>query len=70
MAHPLSMTTPRGNKILSRILVPVDDSEHSARALRWIGTLLRDARNVQITLFHMLGRCHANAWNMAGQKFP
>lgn len=54
MAHPLSMTTPHGNNILSRILVAVDDSEHSARALRCVGTLLRDTRNVQVTLFHML----------------
>jgi hypothetical protein len=27
---------------LSRILVAVDDSEHSARALRYVGTLLRE----------------------------
>jgi nucleotide-binding universal stress UspA family protein len=35
-------------------LIAVDDSEHSARALRYVGTLLRDVRNVQVTLFHVL----------------
>jgi hypothetical protein len=33
-------------------LVAVDDSEHSARALRYVGNLLRDAHTVQVTLFH------------------
>ena len=54
MPHPLPTTTPRGNAVISRILIAVDDSEHSARALRYVGTLLRDARDVQITLFHVL----------------
>lgn len=54
MAHPLSTTTPRGNNLLSRILVAVDDSEHSARALCYVGSLLRDAHTVQVTLFHVL----------------
>jgi len=54
MSHPLSTTIPRGNNLLSRILIAVDDSEHSARALRYVGTLLRDVRNVQVTLFHVL----------------
>jgi nucleotide-binding universal stress UspA family protein len=35
-------------------LIAVDDSEHSARALRYVGTLLREARDVQVTLFHVL----------------
>ena len=54
LSHPLSTTIPRGNNLISRILIAVDDSEHSARALRYVGTLLRDVRNVQITLFHVL----------------
>lgn len=54
MPHPLPTTTPRGNAIISRILIAVDDSEHSARALRYVGTLLREARDVQVTLFHVL----------------
>ena len=47
-------TVPRENTALSRILIAVDGSEHSARALRYVGTLLRDSQDVQITLFHVL----------------
>ena len=54
MSQPLPTTTPRGNTLLSRILIAVDGSEHSARALRYVGTLLRDTRDVQVTLFHVL----------------
>jgi nucleotide-binding universal stress UspA family protein len=35
-------------------LIAVDGSEHSARALHYVGTLLRDTRDVQVTLFHVL----------------
>ena len=54
MPQDLGTTVPRGHSIRSRILVAVDDSEHSARALRYVGTLLREARDVQVTLFHVL----------------
>ena len=54
MSQPLPTTIPRGNTLLSRILIAVDGSEHSARALHYVGTLLRDARDVQVTLFHVL----------------
>jgi nucleotide-binding universal stress UspA family protein len=54
MPHPLPTITPRGNTTLSRILIAVDDSAHSARALQYVGTLLRDAPDVQVTLFHVL----------------
>lgn len=52
--HPLPTTILRGNTSISRILVAVDDSEHSERALRYVGTLLRDTRDVYVTLFHVL----------------
>jgi nucleotide-binding universal stress UspA family protein len=32
----------------------VDGSEHSARALHYVGTLLRETRDVQVILFHVL----------------
>jgi nucleotide-binding universal stress UspA family protein len=54
MSQPFSTTIPRGNNLLARFLIAVDDSEHSARALRYVGTLLRDARDAQVTLFHVL----------------
>jgi hypothetical protein len=42
----LPTTIPRGNTIISRILIAVDASGHSARALRYVGTVLRDTRDV------------------------
>src|ERR1041385_8216873 len=54
MSQPSPPTTLRENTHLSRILIAVDGSEHSARALHYVGTLLRDTRDVQITLFHVL----------------
>jgi nucleotide-binding universal stress UspA family protein len=54
MSKTLATTIPRGQSIRSRILLAVDDSEPSARALRYVGTLLREARDVQVTLFHVL----------------
>ncbi|MBI5672902.1 MAG: universal stress protein [Nitrospirae bacterium] len=52
--RPLPTTILRENTSVSRILVAVDDSEHSERALRYVGTLLRDTRDVHVTLFHVL----------------
>lgn len=40
--------TPRGNAIISRILIAADDSEYSARVLLYVGSLLREARDVQV----------------------
>lgn len=54
MPQHLTTTVPRGNSIRSRILIAVDDSEHSARALGYVGTLLREAPDVQVTLLHVL----------------
>ena len=54
MPHSLSTTAPRGNTAIARVLIAVDDSEHSARALRYVGTLLRDVHDAQVTLFHVL----------------
>lgn len=54
MPHPLPTTIPRENTLGSRILIAVDDSDHSARALSYVGTLLRDNRDAHVTLFHVL----------------
>lgn len=61
------MSTPTKDKLLSReahdvtsgtvskrILVAVDDSEESARAVHYVGSLLRDTQDVAVTLFHVL----------------
>ena len=54
MSQPLPTKVPRENTLFSRILIAVDGSDHSARALRYVGTLLRDTRDVRVTLFHVL----------------
>jgi len=43
MPHSLPTTIPRENIVISRMLIAVDVSEHSARALRYVDALLRDA---------------------------
>ncbi len=40
--------------VSSRILVAINESDPAARALRYVGTLLRDTPNVYVTLFHVL----------------
>ncbi|GKS58747.1 hypothetical protein YTPLAS18_22740 [Nitrospira sp.] len=37
-----------------RLLVPIDDSDHSKRALKYVGVLLRHVPDAAITLFHVL----------------
>ena len=37
-----------------RILLAVDDSETSARAVKYVGSLLRGSPDTEITLFHVL----------------
>jgi nucleotide-binding universal stress UspA family protein len=37
-----------------RILVAVDESENSTRAVKYVGSLLRDAPKTVVTLFHVL----------------
>lgn len=53
-AHPSPAASPFAKAVMMRILVAVDDSEHSERALSYVGTLLRDARDAYVTLFHVL----------------
>ncbi len=54
MPQQLATTVAEGNTVFSRVLVAVDDSDHTTRALRYVGTLLRDAGDVHVTLFHVL----------------
>lgn len=54
MLSPRVKVATEVNAASSRILVAVDDADHVSRTLRYIGTLLRDAPNVHITLFHVL----------------
>ena len=67
---PLPTTIARGNSSVSRILVAVDDSEHSERMLRYVGTLLRDTRDVQVTLFHVLNPMPRELLEHGGSEDP
>jgi len=49
-------------------LVAVDDSEHSARASRYVR--LRDTRNVQVTLFHVLKPMPRELLEHSGSEDP
>jgi nucleotide-binding universal stress UspA family protein len=50
----LATTSTDENTRFSQVLVAVDDSEHAARALSYVGTLLWDTRDAQVTLIHVL----------------
>lgn len=51
--HPATAVL-HGSSRRPRILIAVDDPERSAKALGYVGTLLRDTPEVQVTLFHVL----------------
>jgi hypothetical protein len=51
-------------------MIAIDDSEHSARALRYVGTLLRDTHDVQITLFHVLKPMPRELLEHGGSRIP
>jgi hypothetical protein len=54
MPQQLATTVADGDPVSSRILVVVDESGHAVRALRYVGTLLCDTRDVHVTRFHIL----------------
>ena len=54
MSQPIPTTIHQGKDLHARILIAIDGSEHSARALHYVGTLLRETSDVQVTLFHVL----------------
>lgn len=39
---------------MMRILLAIDDSQNSERAVKYLGSLLRETQDVEITLFHVL----------------
>lgn len=53
-----------------RILVVVDESEHSERTVRYVGTLLRENREVDLTLFHMLNPLPRQLLEHGGSEDP
>ncbi len=62
---------PFGDPATARnILIAVDDSSESARALYYVGTLLRDIRDVTITLFHVLNPMPRELMEHGGSENP
>ena len=59
------------NHISARtILIAVDDSDESARALQYVGTLFRDIRDVNVTLFHVLNPMPRELMEHGGSENP
>ncbi len=52
------------------ILIAVDDSDESARALQYAGSLLRDIRDVNVTLFHVLNPMPRELMEHGGSENP
>jgi nucleotide-binding universal stress UspA family protein len=82
MVKPMAAIT-KSNKLLFRreqvsvtgtspknILVAVDDSDQSARALHYVGSLLRDTQDVAVTLFHVLNPMPRELMEHGGSENP
>ncbi len=52
------------------ILIAVDDSNESARALHYVGSLLGDTRDVKVTLFHVLNPMPRELMEHGGSENP
>lgn len=52
------------------ILIAVDDSGASERALRYVGALLRETRDVNVTLFHVLNPMPRELMEHGGSEDP
>jgi nucleotide-binding universal stress UspA family protein len=53
-----------------RILVAVDESENSDRAVRYVGSLLRGSADAEITLFHVLKPMPRGLLEHGGSESP
>lgn len=62
-------TSTTGTK-LKKILVAVDDSDHSLYAVQYVGSLLRDTRDVGVTLFHVLKPMPRELMEHGGSENP
>jgi nucleotide-binding universal stress UspA family protein len=53
-----------------KILVTVDDSDQSVRAVHYVGSLLRDTHDVGVTLFHVLKPMPRELMEHGGSESP
>lgn len=70
--RPLPTSEPTAAHDISskKILIAVDDSGASERALRYVGTLLRETRDVHVTLFHVLNPMPRELMEHGGSEDP
>jgi len=61
---PTDRTAPK------KILVAVDDSEESIRAVHYVGSLLRETQDVSVTLFHVLNPMPRELMEHGGSEDP
>jgi nucleotide-binding universal stress UspA family protein len=54
----------------TKILVAVDDSDQSVRAMDYVGSLLRDTHDVGVTLFHVLKPMPRELMEHGGSENP
>ncbi|SRR6266545_288560 len=59
-----AVTTPK------KILVAVDNSDQSIRAVHYVGSLLRDSHDVGVTLFHVLNPMPRELMEHGGSENP
>lgn len=53
-----------------KFLVAVDNSDQSVRAMQYVGSLLRDTRDVNVTLFHVLNPMPRELMEHGGSENP
>ncbi len=53
-----------------KILIAVDDSEQSIRAVQYVGSLLRETHDVSVTLFHALSPMPRELMEHGGSEDP
>ncbi len=70
--QPLFTPDPLSNRSVSakNLLIAVDDSNATARALQYVGTLLRETPNVAVTLFHVLNPMPRELMEHGGSENP
>lgn len=61
---------PTAKTFSKKILVAVDDSDQSVHAARYVGSLLRDTRDVNVTLFHVLKPMPRELMEHGGSENP
>lgn len=71
-SQPLSKSEPTASNDISpkNILIAVDDTGASERALRYVGALLCETREVNVTLFHVLNPMPRELMEHGGSEDP